>query len=122
MNLEKYPYENIIKAEKTLENKYDIEIQYIEKLRKYSSFECHIVVYPYSRKISSENIKFNPFEEYVKDIQLNQKSAYFKIKSDFNKNGEWINNSIFIRNTVTCGRIKLFINSRIVSDKSLISI
>jgi len=41
-------------------------------------------VYPYSRKISSENIALNPLEEYAKDIVSHLSSAYVKICNQFN--------------------------------------
>ena len=81
------PYKNIITLKKNnqLDYVYDIELNNHEILKKYFSFECHIVVYPYSRKICSNDISFFPFEEYVKDIQSNQRSAYQKIISQFSK-------------------------------------
>jgi len=81
------PYPDIIRLRKNEEipNIYDVEMKHLEGLQGYDSIECHTVLYPYSRKISSENIKFYPFEEYVKDILSSQKSAYIPIRSQFNE-------------------------------------
>lgn len=79
-------YNDIIKFFKNSElpNVYDVEICKLNELRNFDSFECHIVLYPYSRKISSENISFNPFEDYAKDISTRQRSAYIRINKSFN--------------------------------------
>ena len=61
---------------------FDLEINQLNELRKYSSFECNIVLYPYNRKITKEDYSFNPFEEYVNDLAKNQKSAYQAIKTN----------------------------------------
>ena len=74
-----------LQKNKDLPNIYDIEMQQLDELAQYDSVECHIVLYPYSRKICSKDIKFYPFEEYVKDILSHQKSAYAKSSSQFNK-------------------------------------
>ncbi len=87
MNIEKFPYKNIIeiKKNKEISTIYDVELKNIKELKKFSSIDCHIILYPYSRKISSENFIFSPFEEYVKDIITTQKSAYFNTCNEFNK-------------------------------------
>ncbi|KYK32608.1 MAG: hypothetical protein AYK19_15315 [Theionarchaea archaeon DG-70-1] len=64
---------------------YDVELANINQLKGLTSLECHIVFYPYSRKIHGDNITFSPFEEYVKDILSHQRSAYTKITSEFHK-------------------------------------
>lgn len=81
------PYENIITLKKNnrIKHVYDVECATHPKLLRYSFLECHFVMYPYSRNITSDNITFCPFEEYVKDIQSNQRSAYQVITSQFNK-------------------------------------
>ncbi len=81
------PFRDIIRLRKNkdIANIYDVEMKYLKGLQGYDSVECHIVLYPYSRKICSNNIKFYPFEEYVKDILSCQKSAYIPIRSQFNE-------------------------------------
>jgi hypothetical protein len=81
------PYSDIIWLHKNedIPNIYDVEMKQIEHLQRYDSIECHLVLYPYSRKVCSEHIKFYPFEEYVKDILTQQKSAYVKLCSQFNE-------------------------------------
>lgn len=57
---------------------YDLELGNLPELRKFESVECHVVVYPYSREISSRDITFSPYEEYVTDVLSNNRSAYVK--------------------------------------------
>ncbi len=85
--LKKTLYKDIIRLRKNrdIPNIYDVEMENIEQLKKYDFLECHIVIYPYSRKISSENIEFHPFEEYVKDILTHHRSAYIRVSSHFNE-------------------------------------
>lgn len=64
---------------------FDVELNGINRLRDFHSFEFHFVLYPFSRNINADHFVFNPFEEYVNDIQLNQKSAYSLIKTGFDK-------------------------------------
>jgi hypothetical protein len=66
-------------------NIYDVEMRQLDELRQYDSVECHIVLYPYSRKLDSANISVHPYEEYVKDILSQHKSAYASAGSQFNK-------------------------------------
>lgn len=81
------PYNDIVRFRKNEEfpNIYDVELRHAQYLRQFASVECHVVLYPYSRKICSETIKFYPYEEYVKDILTQQKSAYHALKSHFDK-------------------------------------
>ncbi len=60
---------------------YDVELSHIERLKDYGSVECHIVLYPYSRRIRSSHLTFNPYEEYAKDISERRKSLYTPIVS-----------------------------------------
>jgi hypothetical protein len=87
MFLDKLPFNNIIllKKNKKYHDRIDVELRNDKKLKRFSSLDCHAVIYPFSRNICSKNIIFYPFEEYVKDIQSNQRSAYYKINSQFNK-------------------------------------
>jgi len=64
---------------KKYKNIYDILLTNNEQIRKLDSFEAHFVLYPFDRKISSEEFKFNPFEEYVKDIISEHRSVYVPI-------------------------------------------
>jgi hypothetical protein len=79
--------ENIVLLEKSSRhpNLYDVNLFGIDKLVDYDSVEIHVVLYPYSRRITSEHVSFYPFEEYVKDVQSNQHSAYAKIQPKFQK-------------------------------------
>jgi hypothetical protein len=75
------PYHNLIRLRRSkgLPNRYDVEMQGLERLRRYDRVECHIVVYPYDRTVSSDDIHFYPFEEYVQDVLSRQRSAYSEI-------------------------------------------
>ena len=64
---------------------FDVTLNHIDLCKQYHSVECHLVLYPYSRKIDSDDIAFNPFEEYVKDLAIHQRSAYIPINDSFNK-------------------------------------
>lgn len=64
---------------------YDIELQNITELKKYSSIESHILIYPLSRDINADNISCNPFEEYANDVKCGEVSTYSKINFAFNK-------------------------------------
>ncbi len=46
---------------------------------QFDFFHCHLVIYPFARKISSENITINPFAEYTKDISDRRRSVYAPI-------------------------------------------
>jgi hypothetical protein len=87
MKRQTIPYEHIITLTKNtrMDYVYDVELKNHRNLLRYSSMECHFVLYPYSRNMTSDHITFCPFEEYVKDIQSNQRSAYQEITSQFNK-------------------------------------
>lgn len=86
MKLHKLPFQNIIRFQKVKEfpNIYDFTLSNLEELKKFKSVEVSIFLYPFSREITSKNISFNPFEEYVKDILSEQRSAYFKINRNIN--------------------------------------
>lgn len=65
---------------------YDVELNGITAFkRRYDSLECHVVIYPYSRKVTANQFHIFPYEEYVKDIATNRKSAYTKIGEQSNK-------------------------------------
>lgn len=55
---------------------FDVELTHLERLAGLESLECHLVLYPYSRRISSEDLVFSPFEEYVEDIVTRHRSVY----------------------------------------------
>jgi len=75
------PYQDLIRFHKTegLNNRYDVDMQGLDRLRPFHQLECHVVVYPYARTICSDDIHFNPFEEYVQDVLSRQRSAYSEI-------------------------------------------
>ena len=79
--------ENIVpyfKINHTQKGIYDIELQNLDKLRNFSSVESHILLYPFSRNVTSDNITCNPFQEYVEDIRDGFASTYSKISFVFN--------------------------------------
>lgn len=64
---------------------FDVTLHHLDLCKQYHSVECHLVLYPYSRKVDSDDIAFNPFEEYVKDLAMHKKSVYVPINDSFNK-------------------------------------
>lgn len=70
-----------INANKEYPHILDVSLDKIPELKRYDSFECHLVIYPYSRKVSADDYQFNPFEEYVEDILDDHRSAYNRIHS-----------------------------------------
>jgi hypothetical protein len=80
------PYEETVKFQRNSQFPYiyDLDLKNIQELKQFDIVECHVVLYPYSRKICSGNISFYPFEEYVKDILSHQRSAYAKINNPMN--------------------------------------
>jgi hypothetical protein len=74
-------WQNLIRLRRTkgIVGRYDVELRNLSRLQRYDRLECHTVVYPYNRTISSDDIQFNPFEEYVHDVLSRQRSAYSEI-------------------------------------------
>ncbi len=62
---------------------YDVELAGMGRLEAFDSVECHVVAYPYSRKVEARHIAFRPFEEYVEDIAGQQRSSYARIGEPF---------------------------------------
>ena len=79
--------QNVIRIHKNdaLPNIYDVDVEGFERLCRYHSVECHVVLYPYSRHVGSQNIAFHPFEEYVRDVLSQQRSAYAAVTNQFNE-------------------------------------
>lgn len=71
-----------IKKNKFNPHIFDVELNQSIISKIYHSLDCHIVLYPYSRRITSESYSFNPYEEYVKDILTNKNSAYIRRESN----------------------------------------
>lgn len=59
---------------------YDLELDSLGELLDFDSFELHVVLYPYSRKISAKNFVISPFEEYINDATGSYRSVYEKIE------------------------------------------
>lgn len=74
-----------LRGNRSMPGLYDVEMAGIEGLQGYDHVECHVVLYPYSRRVNSGDITFYPFEEYVKDVLSNQRSAYAEIRGHFNE-------------------------------------
>ncbi len=62
-----------------LANIYDVELGNVPALRAYDSVEVHIVLYPFSRQITSDRYRLNPFEEYAEDISTRRRSLYTRV-------------------------------------------
>ena len=65
---------------RTVPGLYDVELDRIGGQEGLDSVDCHLVIYPYSRKVNSHHIRVLPFEEYVADIIGRQRSVYIKIE------------------------------------------
>lgn len=87
MSRPRMPDQPIVRLHKNLQlpNIYDVEFTRLPVLQRYQEVECHIVLYPYSRQVSSAHLAFYPFEEYVKDVLSQQRSAYAREQSHFNE-------------------------------------
>lgn len=62
-----------------LPNIYDVELANIPALRAYDSVEVHVVLYPFSRHITADAYRLNPFEEYAEDISTRRRSLYTRV-------------------------------------------
>ena len=60
---------------------YDVELNRMMDLKTLHSVELHVVLYPYSKLISSADYSINPFEEYARDISGHLRSSYVAIAS-----------------------------------------
>jgi hypothetical protein len=63
----------------------DVELRQLAYLRRFSAVECHLVVFPYSRLVTTNDIKIMPFQDYAEDINNNQKSTYNRLANSNNK-------------------------------------
>ncbi|HUT21709.1 MAG TPA: hypothetical protein VM366_21350 [Anaerolineae bacterium] len=81
------PFQDIIRLRKNEDVPYiyDVAVEGFQRLSAYSQVECHVVLYPDSRQVSSQDIAFYPFEEYVRDVLSHQRSAYAAIERQFNE-------------------------------------
>lgn len=75
------PLDNLIRLKRNpdFSNIYDVELGNIAALKQYESVEVHLVLYPFSRQITAETYKFNPFEEYANDISTRRRSLYTRV-------------------------------------------
>lgn len=73
-----------LKANRQIKGLFDVELSGIDNLQRFSFVECHLVLYPYSRSIGSDDITFSPFEEYVGDILSRHRSVYASLVGRFN--------------------------------------
>jgi hypothetical protein len=72
--------EVIFDASGQAEGIYDIELAGLEDRKGIDSLDCHLVVYPYSRRVNSHQLRLMPYEEYVADIVGRQRSVYIKVE------------------------------------------
>ncbi len=81
------PFQNIIRLRKneSVPNIYDVSAQGFDRLSAYRQVELHTVLYPYSRQVSSQDIAFYPFEEYVRDVLSQRRSAYAAKRGQYNE-------------------------------------
>jgi hypothetical protein len=81
------PFQNMVRLRKNddVPYIYDVAMEDAQRLNAYAQVECHVVLYPYSREVSSQNLAFYPFEEYVQDVLSHQRSAYAAVQGQFNE-------------------------------------
>ena len=75
---------NIIGIEKK-ENNLVFKLNNASFLKKYSSLDISILVYPLTKAHNSNNFRFLPYEEYVEDASDNKKTIYRKLASNYDK-------------------------------------
>lgn len=81
------PFQNVVwlRKNEAVPSIYDVSAQGFDRLSAYRQVELHTVLYPYSRQVSSQDIAFYPFEEYVRDVLSQQRSAYATMRSQYNE-------------------------------------
>jgi hypothetical protein len=81
------PFEHIVRLHRKddLSHIYDVTVEDASRLNAYSQIECHLVLYPYSRQISAQDLAFYPFGEYVRDVLSRERSAYVAVQAQFNE-------------------------------------
>ena len=77
------PFEHIIRLcqDDQASGVYDVVAEGFDRVFAYPEFECHIVLYPYSRRVNAQHYTFLPFDEYVHDVLSQQRSAYEALQS-----------------------------------------
>ncbi|MBN2710905.1 MAG: hypothetical protein JXR97_00520 [Planctomycetes bacterium] len=80
MDFENLPLTDLIRLRQNgaMPHIVDVELGNVKELRKFNSVECHLVLYPYCREVSSDDFTFSPYEEYVADVTAQNRSAYIK--------------------------------------------
>ncbi|MCC7164679.1 MAG: hypothetical protein IT331_19445 [Anaerolineae bacterium] len=75
------PLQRLIRVRQnpTLPQIYDVELNNIPALKQYDSVEVHLVLYPFSRQITADSYKFNPFQEYADEISTRRRSLYTRV-------------------------------------------
>lgn len=81
------PFQHLISLRKNddVSHIYDVSVEDAQRLNAYSQVECHLVLYPYGRQITSQDLAFYPFEEYVRDVLSRERSAYVAVQAQFNE-------------------------------------
>jgi hypothetical protein len=76
------PFENIIRLcqDEDVPGVYDVVAEGFDRLACYPQVECHIVLYPYSRRVNAQHFAFYPFDEYVQEVLSQQRSAYAAVQ------------------------------------------
>lgn len=57
----------------------DVSMLLDKDVRNFEHLHCHLVVYPFGRKINSDHIAMHPFSEYSEDIANQRSSVYSEI-------------------------------------------
>lgn len=73
-----FPWEGLVRIRRDRERPRAIEVELARRdaFADLRELECHLVLYPYSHDVTSDDYVFLPFEEYVSDIATGRRSAY----------------------------------------------
>ncbi len=64
---------------------FDVELRRIADLQRFDSVECHLVFYPYSRRVGARDFDICPYVEYTRDAAGHHRSAYSRIPDNASK-------------------------------------
>ncbi|MHC4829100.1 MAG: hypothetical protein ACYTFT_01890 [Planctomycetota bacterium] len=70
-----------LRRNKEHEDIFDVSFHDLGRLRGSQELECHLVLYPFDREVSSDEVSVHPFEEYVADLATHRRSEYSERKT-----------------------------------------
>lgn len=87
MHLKGIPYTDLIRLDRNeaLPHIFDVRMQNVQQLAPFDSVECHLVLYPYSRRIGADHFQIHPFSGYMREVNRHGKSCYMRIPETADK-------------------------------------